>query len=166
LAQRIEHDDDGFVIYDFLGFTGFSFNSGAHPIGIGAFTESSTLTSNTLNQSATVDVVSGATSSADGFAFDNPLIPNFVFSFPDMPPAYGSDSATLTIHSSILGSNIARSVAGAVDGGSGFFAFSTNEIEVPLAVAPEPPALTLLGLSALSFLVFSQRVARSSSNFG
>ncbi len=92
---------DGFVIEDFPGLTGFSITGG---LSSAQFNETSSLLSNSINQSASVDAAANLARTADSLGPDSPTVPNLSFSYAGLPvPFIGAATAILTLDSSDTG---------------------------------------------------------------
>jgi hypothetical protein len=158
--------NDGFVIEDFPGLTGFTITGG---LTSAQFNESSSFLSNSINQSASVDAAANLARTADSLGPDNPTVPNLSFSYAGPPvPFIGAATAILTLDSSITGGTSTLSVVAALDhsgaslpGVGPTFALTENAISVPQPVPePSPTAAILLGLAG--FLVSQgRRISRS-----
>lgn len=161
---------DGFVIEDFPGLTSFTITGG---LTTSEFTETSSLLSNSINQSASVDAAANLARTADSLGPDNPTVPNLSFSYAGPPdPFSGAATATLTLDSSVTGGISVLSVVAALDHSGAVLpgppiaeipsaALTENAISVPQPVPePSPVAAALLGLAG--FLVSQgRRISRT-----
>jgi hypothetical protein len=146
---------DGFVIYDFPGFTSYSITGG---LTTTQFNEVTTLTSNVLTSSSAVDANGHVAAVSNSLPFDSSSIPNLNFVYAGPPATFlGATTATLTINTSLRG-GLAASVYASVDhsgpGGGIPFSFSSNPVLVPATTVPAPSgalaAAGLMGLLALN----------------
>ena len=144
---------DGFVIEDFPGLTSFTITGG---LTTSEFTETSSLLSNSINQSASVDAAANLARTADSLGPDNPTVPNLSFSY----------DSSVTGGISVLSVVAALDHSGAVLPGPPIAeipsaALTENAISVPQPVPePSPVAAALLGLAG--FLVSQgRRISRT-----
>lgn len=155
--------NDGFVIYDFPGLTNWALAGGLNANASGGqFVLTQQLSGNSLNASGGVDL-SGATAAfINSIPFDDPSIPNLIFSYVGPPvPFIGATIATLTLTTNIVPGST-KSVYASVDHqADGSNSFSDNPITVPSEAVPMPASSlgggALLGLLGLSRFMKSRR---------
>jgi MYXO-CTERM domain-containing protein len=157
------HAGDGFVIEDFPGFSGFTITDG---LSTAQFSESSSLLSNSIAQSASEDAAANLARTVNGLGPDNPTIPNLSFIYDGPPnPFLGAATAVLTLDSSVTSGTTAFSAFASLDHSGPNeavpYALAENAVLVPQPI-PEPSPVTaapLLGLVAL--LARRRRTPRS-----
>ncbi|HEY1923205.1 MAG TPA: hypothetical protein VGG44_10695 [Tepidisphaeraceae bacterium] len=156
-------DGDGFVIEDFPGLTGFTITGG---LTTTQFSESSSLLSNSINQSTSVDAAANLARTVNSLGPDDPTIPNLSFAYVGTPsPFLGDATAVLTLVSSVTNGVTGESVVATLDHsgpGQNFpYALTENAVLVPQPIPePSPMSITLLSLTGL--LVFQgRRISRN-----
>ncbi|MGA2230445.1 MAG: hypothetical protein ABSH22_06065 [Tepidisphaeraceae bacterium] len=171
--QSTDPADDGFVIYDFQGYTGptnvtvdlsFVSSPGGNNV-TEPFFLTTDLTSNTLNDASSVDSQAASTAAEVPVPFDAPNILNLNFAY----TGTGFAALTNTTYSAVLtiDSDITTlphiGVYGSVDNSGALNGFDASQgtLILPGQIVPVPPALlgggALAGLLGLGTLLKARR---------